>query len=141
MRFLLTLFLLLSAPYAMADIVIANRNLPARSVVLESDVDAISGDIVGHASSIAQVLGQELTVAVYAGRPFPLSQLAAPAIIERNQIVALVFARGGVNIETEARALDRGGVGARIRAMNLASRNTVFGTISEDGRIHVGALR
>lgn len=134
-------FLFLLATPALADLVIASRNLPARSVLLISDVDTTNGEIAGHASTLDQVLGQELTSAVYAGRPIPLSQLVAPAIIERNQIVAMVFTRGGVSIETEARALERGGVGSRIRAMNLTSRNTVFGTIDASGRIHVGGMR
>ena len=137
---LVPLLLVLVTPVS-AEVVIASRNLPARSVVLPSDVELTDGNIVGHATALTQVIGQELTSAVYAGRPFALSQLVAPAIVERNQIVTLVFERIGVSIETEARAMERGGIGARIRVMNLASRNTVFGTISEDGRIHVGENR
>ena len=141
MRLALVPLLLLLAQPAGAELVIANRSLPARSVVMLSDVELAKGDIAGYATALAQVVGQELTSAVYAGRPIALSQLAAPAIIERNQIVTLVFQRSGVSIETEARAMERGGIGARIRVMNLASRNTVIGTISEDGRIHVGDSR
>ena len=40
-------------------------------------------------------------------------------------------------IATEGRALDRAGVGERLRVMNLGSRNTVTGTVAEDGAVLV----
>jgi len=76
-------------------------------------------------------------VTLYAGRPIPLSALAPPALVERNQIVTLVFRRGGLEIRTEGRALGRGGEGDTIRIMNLASRNTVTGWVMGDGQVHV----
>lgn len=138
-RLFLIFTLLFPAELVCAEVVIAKRNLPPRTIVMASDVDLADGNIDGHANALDQVLGYELTAAVYAARPIPLVLLAAPAIVERNQIVSLVYHSGGITIETEARALERGGVGKRIRAMNLESRITVFGIIAADGRINVGA--
>jgi flagellar basal body P-ring formation protein FlgA len=76
-------------------------------------------------------------VTLYAGRPIPLSALGPPALVERNQVVTLVFQRGGLEIRAEGRALGRGGEGDTIRIMNLASRNTVTGWVTGDGLIHV----
>ena len=46
-------------------------------------------------------------VALYPGRPILESQLGAPALIERNAVVRMPYARGALSIVTEGRALDR----------------------------------
>lgn len=135
------LILLLFAGAVRAETVLAVRTIPARHVILPDDVKLSAGDVAGHASDLSQVVGMEVTTTVYADRPIALTQLANPAIIERNQLVTLVFWRSGLEIETDGRALDRGGVGSRVRVMNQTSRNTVIGVIADDGRVIVGAAR
>ena len=66
-----------------------------------------------------------------------LGARAPPARIERNEVVPLVYVQGALRIETEGRALARGGTGEYLRVMNLASRVTVTGRVTEDGRIEV----
>ena len=78
----------------------------------------------------AQAIGQEARVTLYAGRPIPLSGLAPPALVERNQLVTLIFRRGGLDIRADGRALGRGAAGDEIRIMNLGSRSTIFGTVA-----------
>jgi flagellar basal body P-ring formation protein FlgA len=51
--------------------------------------------------------------------------------------VPLVFRRGGLEIRAEGRALGRGGEGDSIRIMNLASRSTVTGWVTDSGEVHV----
>ena len=63
--------------------------------------------------------------------------VGAPALVERNQIVELIFARNGLHIVTEGRALDRAGAGERVRVMNLSSRSTLFGTVTASGTVSV----
>jgi flagella basal body P-ring formation protein FlgA len=58
-------------------------------------------------------------------------------VVERNQIVTLIYDQSGLTIATDGRVLDRGGVGDRIRVMNLQSRSTVTGTVGEDGNVYV----
>ena len=48
------------------------------------------------------------------------------------------YASGPLRIVTEGRALDRAGAGEPVRVMNLASRQTVTGTVAADGSIEVG---
>jgi flagella basal body P-ring formation protein FlgA len=66
-----------------------------------------------------------------------LDQLGPPALIERNQIVQVRFAGSQLIINTEGRALERGGVGDRVKVMNLSSRTTLFGYVQSDGHIAV----
>jgi flagellar basal body P-ring formation protein FlgA len=64
----------------------------------------------------------------------------APALVNRNQVVPLIYAQGNLTIVAEGRSLDRAGLGEMVRAMNLASRTTVSGIVTESGAIRVGQI-
>ena len=93
----------------------------------------------GAVGAIELAVGQEAKVALYPGRPILESQLGAPALVERNAVVRMIYADGPLRIVTEGRALDRAAAGEAVRVMNLASRQTVTGTVAPDGSIEVGA--
>ena len=57
--------------------------------------------------------------------------------MERNQIVSLHYRRGGLQIATEGRTLERAGKGEAVKAMNLASRTIVTGTVLASGQVVV----
>lgn len=86
----------------------------------------------------AQAVGLEARATLYPGRPVAYGDLAPPALVERNQIVTIRFRRGGLLIETDGRALDRGANGRRIRVMNLTSRATVVARVSGAELVEVG---
>ena len=50
----------------------------------------------------------------------------------------MTYVDGPLRIVTEGRALDRAAAGEPVRVMNLASRQTVTGTVAPDGSIEVG---
>jgi len=122
-----------------AQSLIAARTLPAHSLVGPADVALAPRGAEGAARDLAEVEGQEVRTAVYRGQPILLSNLAPAAEVERNQLVTILFESGPVTISAEGRALDRGGVGDRIRVMNTGSRTTVLGAVAPGGMIRVGA--
>lgn len=123
---------------AQADIVLAARTLRAETVLTADDVKAVPGEAGSALDDPRLAVGMEARVTLYAGRPIQPGDLGAPAIVDRNQIVALSFQSGGLSILTEGRALGRGGVGETIRVMNLSSRTTVTGRIAPGGQVIVG---
>ena len=123
---------------AMADSVVATRTIRAQSVVQADDVTLVAAAIPNALGNLTDAVGQEARVSIYAGRPVLASDLGAPAVVDRNQIVPLAYQSGALAILTEGRALARGGVGDVIRVMNLASRSTVSGRISANGTVLVG---
>lgn len=134
----LALILALTMPAAaVADTVVAARTLRAGTVLTGEDLALIADDVPGALASLDDALGQEARVNLYAGRPIRAGEVGPPAIVERNQIVTLVYDQSGLTIATDGRVLDRGGVGDRIRVMNLQSRSTVTGTVGEDGNVYV----
>lgn len=133
----LALWLLLAGP-ALAENVVATRTIPAGSIIGPEDVTLVEAVLPGALADLSLALGQETRTAIYAGRPVRASDLGPPTLVQRNQLVPLIYRSGGLAITTEGRALARGSVGEVIRIMNLGSRTTVSGRIGADGAVYVG---
>lgn len=133
----LVLALLLVAPSASAETLAAARTIRASTVISASDLAWDETAVAGALSDLSQVIGQEARVAIYAGRPIRPGDIAPPALVERNQLVPLIYQRGTLSIVTEGRALGRGAAGEALQVMNLGSRTTVIGTVGPDGSIRV----
>lgn len=127
----------LTAPPALADYLVPLRTIRAKDIVSAEDLAVKKGEILGALEDPAAAVGKEARVSLYAGRPLRAGDIGPPAIIERNDLVTLVFRRGGLTIAAEGRALGRGAAGEAVRVMNLASRTTVSGRIQADGSVEV----
>ncbi len=124
-------------PASRDGIVVAARAIPSRTVLDAGDLalaETASG--VG-LSRIDAAIGLETRVALYPGRPVRAEDLGPPALIERNDLVELLYRKGGLVIRAEGRALDRGGAGERVRIMNLGSRRTVTGRVAGRSLVEV----
>lgn len=135
-----TLALCLFATAAAADGVVATRMIRPHEVLASEDLRPVNDEGM---EVLAMLIGQEARVALYPGRAVRRTDVGPPALIERNQLVPLMFDTGMIQIQTEGRSLGRGGVGDVIRVMNLSSRTTVSARIAEDGtaRVAVGGFR
>lgn len=137
---LISLTLGLMAQSALADTVVATRTIRAKTVLSPSDLKTIAGDVPGAIAAIEDAVGLEARVVLYSGRPISLNDIGPAAVVERNQIVSLIYSQGGLVISADGRALGRAGIGDMVRVMNLGSRTTVSGVVAPDGTIHVGGL-
>ena len=133
--------LLLFANAAGADTVFAVRNLPAQTIIGPADVFVQDLDVPGAEARLDDVIGREARTTIYKDRPVLAASIGAPTIVQRNQVVPLLFSAGALVISTEGRALDRGGAGDDIRIMNTTSRTTIRGTVLADGSVMVGSAR
>ncbi|MCK4711470.1 MAG: flagellar basal body P-ring formation protein FlgA [Marinosulfonomonas sp.] len=134
--FLITLALLGSA--ATAETLVATRTIRSHAIITPDDVILKDVVIPGSLTRLEDAVGLEARVVLYAGRPIRPGQIGPAAIIERNQIVMLVYQRGSLRIMADARSLGRAGVGDFVRVMNLNSRTTVTGIVGADGTVTVG---
>mmetsp|Transcript_12729 Transcript_12729/g.20262 ORF Transcript_12729/g.20262 Transcript_12729/m.20262 type:complete len:140 (+) Transcript_12729:2413-2832(+) len=137
MRLIYLLLVGLCGHGAAADVVTPVRTLRPGTLIAANDLMVKAGERPGVFYRISDVAGQEARTALYAGRPIPLDAIGPPALVNRNQIVSLRFEANGVVIATDGRALERGGIGDRVRIMNLSSRATLFGFVQADGTIKV----
>ena len=138
MRALLIIFAALTAMPAMAETLIAARTIRSQAILTAADLNVVAGSIPGALITKDEAIGLEARVVLYAGRPIHPGDVGPPAIVERNQIVTLLYRRGGLTIVADARALGRAGIGDRLRVMNLTSRTTVTGLVHSDGTVSVG---
>ena len=128
----------LFAVAAQSQTLVAAKNLRAQSIIGPEDLVVMERTIPGTYGIVDDIIGMEARVTLYAGRPIRIDQIGPPAVIERNQIVTLLYRRGGLSIAAEARALGRAGAGDRLRVMNLASKSTVVGIVQSNGTVTVG---
>ncbi|WP_424832034.1 flagellar basal body P-ring formation chaperone FlgA [Ruegeria sp.] len=133
----LVFILVLTPVLALAEAVVPTRTIRAKEMISAPDLEIKQMDVAGAITNPSAVIGQEARVALYAGRPIRASDFGPPAIVNRNDLVTLVFDHALLSISTEGRALGRGAVGDRIRVMNLSSRTTITGLIRADGQIEV----
>lgn len=132
------LFILLAAVSpAYAETVVATRTIPARAVITIDDV-TIKGEATARAiGDLQNIIGMEARVSLFSGHPIRTGDIGQPAVVERNQIIPLLFEKNGLVISTDGRALGRAGPGDTIRVMNIGSRKTVSATIGDNGVAYV----
>lgn len=133
----LALFLVALAGPAAADAVFAARTMPAGTIISAGDLRTENTTIDGVLAQPSDAVGLQTVVTIYSGRPVRLSDLAAAKIVQRNQIITLVYSNGGLSIVTEGRALEDGGIGDQVRVMNISSRTTVSARIDPNGMARV----
>ncbi len=137
MRVLILIMGLLIPVFAQADIVVPTRTIRAKEIISATDIEIKAQQVPGAVTDPEFLIGQEARVALYPGRPIHAGDVGAPALVDRNDLVVLIFDRKPLSITAEGRALGRGAAGERIRVMNLSSRTTVTGLIRPDGQIEV----
>ncbi len=125
------------AQSALAEILVPVRTIRAKETITAEDLMFKDVQSPGALSNPEEVIGQEARIALYASRPIHAGDIGPPALVDRNDLVKLVFRHGGLEITTEGRSLGRGAEGEYIRVMNLSSRTTVTGRIRADGNIEV----
>ncbi|MBV1903057.1 MAG: flagellar basal body P-ring formation protein FlgA [Marinosulfonomonas sp.] len=133
----IALAILMFPTIAFADTLIATRTVRAHTVLTQADVTLVRNSSPSALTDINNVVGLETRVTLYEGRPINSRDIGPAVIVQRNQIVTLMYRRGGLTISAEARSLGRAGIGESVRIMNLASRQTVTGIVSQDGTVFV----
>ena len=122
---------------AVAETLVAARTIRAQELIGPDDLVVRDVQMAGGISDPSMVVGMEARVALYAGRPIRLGDIGPPSVVDRNDVIPLIYSSGGLRITTEGRALGRAGPGDVIRVMNLSSRTTVTARIDQQGAAHV----
>lgn len=136
-RFLALALLLGASGAAWADVVVPTRPIRSNAVLTREDLTVIPAEIAGALTSVDQAVGLEARTTLYPGRPVHPGDLGPAAVVDRNQIVTMIYEHAGLVISAEGRVLDRAGPGERVRVMNIDSRSIVIGQVEPSGRIKV----
>lgn len=110
-------------PPAAAEDLVAVKHIRVGSIISAADIATPkSMEAMRRAS---KMIGQESARTLYQGQPIAENDVRAPTLVRRNAIVQMEFQKGMMTISTEGRALDDGGMGSRIRVMNLTSKRVI----------------
>ncbi len=138
-RILLTIVLAVATAKAQAESLTTVRAVRPMSIISSEDIGVLKVDVPGALSTDFDIAGLEARITLYPGRPIRPGDVGPPALVERNSFVPLVYERGGLLIVAEGRSLGRAAVGEWVRVMNVSSRSTVSGRVSNDGRVFVSS--
>lgn len=108
---------------AFAEDIVAAKTIRAGAVIGAGDL--VTPDNHEALRRAVNIIGMETRQAIIKGQTIDETALSQPTIINRNAIVQMQFQKGPLTISSEGRALDNGGMGERIRVMNLTSKRIV----------------
>lgn len=72
-----------------------------------------------------------------AGEPIRGNDLAKPILVEKNQIISVVYSAPGVTLSMRGRAQSSGSKGETIRVQNLSSKRFIEGTVTGPAQITI----
>jgi flagellar basal body P-ring formation protein FlgA len=126
-----------SGPAPADEVLTAVRTIRPGEIVGAADLSTTRSDVPGALALPEQAVGLAARRMLVPGRPIMPGDVAAPLLVKRNGHVAVVYQSGALTIRAEGRALSDGALGDEVRVMNLASRQTIVGTVAADGTIDV----
>lgn len=138
MRVLWIVFFWMVGFSAAAQTVVATTAVRSQTILTPAHLAVIGANVAGGVSDPALLVGLETRVTLYPNRPIMLQDVGAPRIIDRNEIVALLYNTSGLRISVEGRSLGVAGMGDVVRVMNLGSRAVVSGVVEGPGQVRVG---
>jgi flagella basal body P-ring formation protein FlgA len=131
--------LLVFATTSAAETLTSVRAIRPLTIISAEDIGFLSSDVPGALRGDVDISGLEARITLYPGRPIRPGDVGPPALVERNQLVPLIYQDGGLIITAEGRALGRAAAGEWVRVMNIASRTTVSGQVADNGTVFVFA--
>lgn len=138
MRGIILSLMLSAIPVGAKAAIVAAHNLPAGTVLGETDL-VWDDDVAGGLTDPELAIGKQVRVAIYEGRPVVAGALRVPVLVSRNQIVRIAYDSGMLRIEAEGRALSEGAAGDLVRVMNLSSRKMISAVVAPDGTLLANA--
>ena len=124
-------------------VVVAVRSIPRGATVGPGDV-ALDRDttLVGGQQRLTQlddVIGQQTTQAIPAGRPLDREAIRSPVLVQRGEIVTVYARAAGVQVRAQGRARDEGSLGDVVEVESLLDRKRYLARVSGIQEVEVYA--
>jgi flagella basal body P-ring formation protein FlgA len=127
---------------AFADVVASARPLSRGHSLEDGDVYLVRMEVEsippGAVTDPREAVGKTLTRSIGATLPIVDRYLAGSPLVKRGGKVTLLVETGGLRITTAGEIRDNAYVNSTVRAVNLASRKTVTGTLIDENTVRVG---
>lgn len=104
---------------------------------LAMPADRVAGNVVTEA---ADLVGSSPRRGLRAGTPVRVSEVGAPILVEKNQMVLLRVQTPSMQLTAQGRAMQEGARGEIVRVLNTTSNAVVTGTVAGSGLVMVTPL-
>jgi flagella basal body P-ring formation protein FlgA len=125
----------------MAEIVVANRNMPRGSIIGQGDLTLEKRDLArlhrGYMEDATSAIGKKLRNRVRKHQVITPSQLDVPLAVKRNNRVIIQASNSTIQIRMVGKALENGGIGETIRVRNISSNKEIDAKIISSGIVEV----
>ncbi len=139
MRFcFLALALMLAYPaFGGVRVVVPSHDIGRGTVITDSDMiyAVATGDVMGVATSLADVVGLETRRTLRAGETLRVQDLRHPVLVAKGSTVTMVFEAPGVVLTASGRAMSEGGLGETVTIQNPASFRQISGIVTGPGQV------
>jgi flagella basal body P-ring formation protein FlgA len=127
------------------EIAVSTRALARGEILTAADVKVErrpKADLPNDAVASADLaVGRATRGPLPAGQPLRSTELVRAELVQRNEMVTLVFEAPGILLTLRGKALESGGEGDLISVQNLQSKRTVQGTVTRQGIVTVAGTR
>lgn len=130
---------------AVQPVMVYDHALPSGHIIQQDDMHidpAFSGTVPPLARSLPEpehMIGMALVRTVGAGEPVQGTDLRRAILVHRGDPVLLSYSSTGIRLTATGRALEDGGSGQFVHALNLGSRMVLIGKVTASGEIRVDA--
>ena len=125
----------------MSKVPVLRDALKNGSVISKSDLDYIPMPTRslqhGMVLSESEIIGYTPRRIVMPGKPIKASEIQAPQIVKRGELITMVFHHGPLSLTAQGKALESGAKGDVIRVVNASSSKTLQATVTADQEVSV----
>jgi flagella basal body P-ring formation protein FlgA len=126
------------------EVPVLARRIGAGEVIGPRDIDYVALQADRVASNVvtdaASLIGAAPRRGLRPGQPVRASEIGAPVLVEKNQMVLLRVQTASMQLTAQGRALQEGARGDTVRVVNTKSNTVVTGTVAEAGLVMVTPL-
>jgi flagellar basal body P-ring formation protein FlgA len=119
-------------------VTILQGDVLADELVIDQSVVASEKVLRNYFTSREAVLGKVARRVLPKGHAIPINALREPHLFKEGERVVLMFATGGLSIETSGVALQPGVLGSLVNVRNADTGVVVRGVVQPDGSVQVG---
>jgi flagella basal body P-ring formation protein FlgA len=125
----------------MLAVPVLTSNLAAQRIITEADITTltIAEDKINNRvlTEKDKLIGMETKRSLAAQRPLNDTDVTAPKIIKKGELIAMKVSTAYMQLNAQGRALQDGAMGDSIRALNLTSKKTIEGVVTSAGTVEV----
>jgi flagellar basal body P-ring formation protein FlgA len=122
------------------EVAVLTRDVERTDLLKSSDLQVErrpKADVGNDAASPDRAVGMQMRRPLRAGQPLHLADLTKPDLVQRDQGVTVIYQTAGLYLTVRGKALDSGTEGDVVNVLNLLSKRTISGVVTDRGQVTI----